>query len=129
MYYILHNTDNEKVTILKDDANFVHFMRNISVENDDEELSITCISEAMDYFENYCSNLTFLVEKPKSTPIYTDPKIAYLPPIDGLKINFNDLRNEIIKCEESLTYSLDGFVQAFNNDEISDLGHIAIKTN
>jgi len=63
MYYILHNTDNEKVTILKDDANFVHFMRNIAVENGDEELSITNISEAMDYFENYCPNLTFLVEK------------------------------------------------------------------
>jgi hypothetical protein len=129
MYYILHNTDNEKVTILKDDSNFIHFMRNIAVENGDEELSITCISEAMDYFENYCDNLTFLVEKPKVTPIYTDPRISYLPPYDDEELNFNDLRNEIINNKETLTYSLDGFVEAFNNAEISDLGYITIKIN
>ena len=128
MYYILHNTDYEKVTILKDDSNFIHFMRNIAVENGDEELSITHISEAMDYFENYCPNLTFLVEKPKSTPIYTDPRILYLPPNENEEA-VDDLRSEIINNKETLTYSLDGFVEAFNNSEISDLGYITIKTN
>jgi hypothetical protein len=65
MYFIYHNTDGDKVTVLKDDSRFTHFMRNIAVENGDEDLSITCIGEAMDYFENYCPNLTRLIEKPK----------------------------------------------------------------
>lgn len=60
MYKILHNIDGEKTTTLNSDAEFVHFMRNIAVENGDEELSITCLGEAMDYLKNYCSNLTLL---------------------------------------------------------------------
>lgn len=132
MYYILHNTDNEKVTILKDDANFIHFMRNIAVENDDEELSITCISEAMDYFETYCPNLTLLVEKPKETPIYIDPRIVYLDMDNSNELEFENSteRNKLVlEHENSITYTLDEFVDAFNNEEITDLGYITIKTN
>lgn len=39
------------------DAEFVHFVRKIAVENDDEEISITCIGEAKDYIGEYCDNL------------------------------------------------------------------------
>ena len=60
MYKILHNIDGDKITTLNNDAEFVNFMRQIAVENDDEDLSITCLGEAMDYFNNYCSNLTLL---------------------------------------------------------------------
>ena len=60
MYKILHNIDGEKTTTLNSDAEFVHFMRQIAVENDDEDLSITCLSEAKDYLNNYCPNLTLL---------------------------------------------------------------------
>ena len=60
MYKILHNIDDEKITTLKTDAEFVHFIRNIAVENDDEDMSITCLGEAMDYLNNYCPNLTLL---------------------------------------------------------------------
>lgn len=59
-YKIFHNIDGEKTTILKSDAEFTHFMRKIAVENGDEELSITCLGEAMDYLNNYCPNLTLL---------------------------------------------------------------------
>lgn len=60
MYRIHHNIDDEKITVLKNDAEFVHFMRQIAIENEDAELSITCIGEAMDYLTEYCSNLTLL---------------------------------------------------------------------
>lgn len=60
MYKIFHNIDGEKTTTLNNEAEFIHFMRNIAVENGDEELSITCLSEAMDYLNNYCPNLTLL---------------------------------------------------------------------
>lgn len=58
MYKILHNIDGEKTTVLNSEAEFVHFMRNIAIENGDEELSITCLSEAKEYLENYCTNLS-----------------------------------------------------------------------
>ena len=60
MYKIFHNIDGQKTTTLNSDAEFVHFMRQIAIENDDEELSITCKGEAMDYLKNYCPNLTLL---------------------------------------------------------------------
>ena len=44
----------------KTDNEFTYFMRKVAVENDDEDLSITCISEAMDYLNNYCSNLKLI---------------------------------------------------------------------
>jgi hypothetical protein len=60
MYKILHNIDGDKITTLNTDAEFVHFMRQIAIENNDEDLSITCLSEAMDYLEIYCDNLTLV---------------------------------------------------------------------
>jgi hypothetical protein len=60
MFNILHNIDGEKVSTLKTEQEFTHFMRNIAIENDDEDLSITTFGEAKDYLENYCPNLTLL---------------------------------------------------------------------
>jgi len=57
---IFHNVDAEKITTLNTDAEFVFFMRQIAVENNDEDLSILSIGEAKDYLENYCPNLTVL---------------------------------------------------------------------
>jgi len=62
MFYILHNVDAEKVTTLNSEAELVHFMRAIAIENDDEELSITCKEEALSYLKEYCQNLTLLIE-------------------------------------------------------------------
>jgi len=60
MYKIFHNIDGEKTTVLHSDAGFVHFIRRIAIENDDEELSITTKGEAMDYLLEYCEGLTLL---------------------------------------------------------------------
>ena len=62
--YIIKNTVTDMIIgAFKTDNEFTHFMRKIAVENDDEELSITCVGEAMDYLNNYCSNLTLLDPK------------------------------------------------------------------
>lgn len=60
MYKIFHSIDGEKTTTLNSDAELIHFVRQIAVENDDEELSILSVGEAKDYLENYCQNLTLL---------------------------------------------------------------------
>lgn len=60
MYKIFHNIDEEKTTILNTDAEFIYFVKQIAIENGDEELSITCLSEAKDYLVDYCPNLTLL---------------------------------------------------------------------
>jgi hypothetical protein len=60
IYKIFHNIDGEKTTTLNGDAEFIHFMRKVAVENDDEELSIIHLIEAKEYLINYCPNLTLL---------------------------------------------------------------------
>ena len=56
MYKIYNNV--EDIIIFKgNEAEFVHFVRKIAIENEDEELSITTKGEAYDYIENYCGNL------------------------------------------------------------------------
>jgi len=57
-YSIFNVIDNVDLGIFTE-AEFVHRVRQIAVENDDEELSITCIGEAKDYLREYCPNLEF----------------------------------------------------------------------
>lgn len=65
--YVIKNTVTDMIIgKFKTDAEFTHFMRRIAVENDDAELSITCLGEAMDYLNNYCDNLE-LLDPAKST--------------------------------------------------------------
>jgi len=60
MYKIFHNVDGEKTTTLNSDAEFIHFMRNIAVENEDFDFSIIGISDAKEYLEDYCGGLTII---------------------------------------------------------------------
>jgi hypothetical protein len=55
--YTVHNTVEDEDVFTGNEAEFVHFMRQIAVENSDEDMSITCLSEAKDYLEVYCDNL------------------------------------------------------------------------
>jgi hypothetical protein len=59
-YFILHNVDNKKVTHCKNDSEFIDFMREIVIENKDYNYSILGISDAHEYLEDYCENLTLL---------------------------------------------------------------------
>jgi len=66
MYKIKH-LDGE-ITVLNSDSEFIHFMIKIAIENDDEDIAITCLHEAMSYFEIYCDNL-ILGPKPNTKVI------------------------------------------------------------
>lgn len=58
--YIVYNID-EKIIFEDSDVNkFINFVRKIAVENEDEDMSITCLSEAKDYVREYCDNLTLV---------------------------------------------------------------------
>lgn len=57
--YSIFNKVEDKHLGIFTEAEFVHKVRQIAVENDDAELSITCIGEAEDYLREYCSNLEF----------------------------------------------------------------------
>jgi hypothetical protein len=85
--YVIKNTVTDMIIgKFKTDAEFTHFMRRIAVENDDAELSITCLGEAMDYLNNYCSNLKLLDPSEDTYTIsltFTD--IQEKTPLDAVK--------------------------------------------
>jgi hypothetical protein len=58
--YKLFNKIEDKIIFEGTEAEFIHLVRLIAVENEDEELSIISIGEAKDYIENYCDNLELI---------------------------------------------------------------------
>ena len=56
-------------------------------------------------------------------------KIAYLSPTEAesIPVDMNKLKQEILKHSNTVYYGLNDFIDAFNNEEISDLGYIALK--
>jgi len=60
MFTVNNKVEGKVIGKFKTDAEFVHFMRTIAIENEDEDMSITCLSEAKDYLDNYCDNLELL---------------------------------------------------------------------
>lgn len=62
--YKIKNIIENKIIFQSDNVNeFTNFVRKIAVENEDEELSITCLGEAVDYLDNYCDNLEIVNRK------------------------------------------------------------------
>ena len=62
MYSIVNNIENKVIANLTSDAELIHEVRNIAVENEDFDFSIICLSEAKEYIEDYCSNLDLLID-------------------------------------------------------------------
>jgi hypothetical protein len=60
MYQIFHNIDGEKTTTLKTDGDLIDFMNRIRIENEDYDFSIIGVSDALEYLEDFCHNLTLL---------------------------------------------------------------------
>lgn len=58
--YQVYNNIEDKIIFTGKEKEFIHFIRKIAVENEDEELSITCLSEAKEYLEVYCENLNLV---------------------------------------------------------------------
>ena len=81
-YKVVHRVDNEKTSTFNTDAELTNFVRSIAVENEDEDISITCIGEAKDYIRDYCDNLYLVEVKPlkSSEKLFTlaDLKCAFM---------------------------------------------------
>jgi len=61
MYSIVNNIES-KIINLSSDAELINKVRNIAVENEDFDFSILGISDAIEYIEDYCSNLDLLID-------------------------------------------------------------------
>lgn len=83
MYIVKSTLTNTIIGKFKNDAEFVHFMRNIAIENGDENLSITCIGEAKDYLNEYCSNLELF--SPSFTVSLTFEGVTSSDPLEAVK--------------------------------------------
>lgn len=57
MYKIFHTTDSEKITVCNTDNELIDFTNSIRIENEDFDFSILGVSDAIEYIEEYCSNL------------------------------------------------------------------------
>ena len=62
MYTLVNNIESKVIANLNSDAELIHKVRNIAVENEDFDFSIICLSEAKEYIEVYCSNLDLLID-------------------------------------------------------------------
>lgn len=60
MYKVFHKTGSEKTTVCNSDKEFIDFVNLIRTENEDFDFSILGVSDAMEYLEDYCDNLTLL---------------------------------------------------------------------
>jgi hypothetical protein len=62
MYSLVNNLENKVIANLNSDAELIHKVRNIAVENEDNDFSIISLSDAKEYIEVYCDNLDLLVD-------------------------------------------------------------------
>jgi len=116
--YVIKNTVTDMIIgKFKTDAEFTHFIRRIAVENDDAELSITCLGEAMDYLNNYCSNLKLLdpsehtyeisltfTDIQENSPLEAVKKIIGWIKDDGVDDMIFEVRNEM--TDEKVTVDM-----------------------
>ena len=60
--YTLFNIETRKRTNFTSEAEMIHTVRTIAVENEDFDLSIVSRSEAIEYIEDYCEDTFILLE-------------------------------------------------------------------
>ena len=59
MFTIYNNVENKNIFV-GSEKEFIYFVRQIAIENEDYDFSIICRAEAEDYIENYCDNLDLI---------------------------------------------------------------------
>ena len=53
----IYNNIEDKIIFQGGENDFIGFAKGIAIENEDFEFSVLGISDAMEYIEDYCSNL------------------------------------------------------------------------
>lgn len=61
-YYTVNNTVEDKIIFHGVERNFIAFMKRILKENEDEDMSILGVSDAIEYLEDYCDNLEMIAD-------------------------------------------------------------------
>jgi hypothetical protein len=54
---VVYNNIEDKNIFEGDESQFIDFMKKIVIENEDYDFSIIGLSDAVEYLEDYCSNL------------------------------------------------------------------------
>ncbi len=54
---VVYNNIEDKNIFEGDENQFIDFMKKIVIENEDYDFSIIGLSDAIEYLEDYCSNL------------------------------------------------------------------------
>ena len=62
MYSIVNNIESKIINLSSDDTELINFVNKIRIENEDFDFSILGISDAIEYIEDYCSNLDLLID-------------------------------------------------------------------
>ena len=96
MYSIVNNIENKVIANLTSDAELIHEVRNIAVENEDFDFSIICLSEAKEYIEDYCSNLDLVIDS-EVEQFLVDHAIEVE---DNEPMNYVELMMDNHKCTE-----------------------------
>lgn len=87
MKFIVRNIVEGKKIFSGNEKEFIHFVRKVAVENEDEDMSITCLQEATEYINVYCDNLRYYIPSPTK--------------LIGYQIVSKDGKNELPSCFES----------------------------
>jgi hypothetical protein len=58
MLSIINNLEDKVIFESENEQEFIDFVNKIRIENEDYNLSILGLMDAIEYVENYCSNLT-----------------------------------------------------------------------
>lgn len=119
MYIVENIIDNVIIGKFKTDAEFTHFMRNIAIENDNADISITCIGEAKDYLTNYCGNLALIM--PSFTVSITFEGIASNNPLEAVKTAVKWINEGVDKMVFDVTDEItnDKFTVDLNEELVS----------
>ena len=57
---IVHNNVEDTNVFKGNESQFIDFMKKIVIENEDYDFSIIGLSDAIEYLEDYCSNLELI---------------------------------------------------------------------
>jgi hypothetical protein len=60
MYKINNNVEDKVIGEFEDDLSFIEFVEKIVIENEDYNFSVLGVSDAIEYIEDYCSDLELI---------------------------------------------------------------------
>ena len=60
MYQIFNEVENKIIFESSNDLEFIKFVEKLTIENEDFQYSVLGVSDAIEYIEDYCGNLSLI---------------------------------------------------------------------